>query len=154
MSEIRVEGVDEAIARLNRFRFSTLATEWADTVSPTMSAALREALAAKSLPRKSGGGYKPSVRSMRHTSAESMDLIFSTPPGGKPYDIPNAFGFGPDFGIGGRFGGRFHPPLNQGGGFAAKLRASRKRTVVGVWTAMREEVLGELRARIAVMLEG
>lgn len=26
-----------------------------------------------------------------------------------PYDIPNAWGRGPGFGIGGRFGGKFHP---------------------------------------------
>lgn len=26
-----------------------------------------------------------------------------------PHDIPNAFGWGPEFGIGGRFDGRFHP---------------------------------------------
>jgi hypothetical protein len=25
------------------------------------------------------------------------------------HNIPNAFGYGPDFGIGGRFGGMFHP---------------------------------------------
>jgi hypothetical protein len=29
--------------------------------------------------------------------------------GAEPHDIPNAFGFGPDFGIGGRFDGKFHP---------------------------------------------
>jgi hypothetical protein len=29
--------------------------------------------------------------------------------GTKPHDIPNAFGWGHDFGIGGRFDGRFHP---------------------------------------------
>lgn len=27
----------------------------------------------------------------------------------RPHDIPNAFGFGIDFGIGGRFDGKFHP---------------------------------------------
>jgi hypothetical protein len=27
----------------------------------------------------------------------------------RPHDIPNAFGWGPDFGIGGRFSGKFHP---------------------------------------------
>lgn len=27
----------------------------------------------------------------------------------RPHDIPNAFGYGDDFGIGGRFEGRFHP---------------------------------------------
>ena len=27
----------------------------------------------------------------------------------RAHDIPNAFGYGYDFGIGGRFGGRFHP---------------------------------------------
>lgn len=26
-----------------------------------------------------------------------------------PHDIPNAFGWGPTFGIGGRFSGKFHP---------------------------------------------
>lgn len=29
--------------------------------------------------------------------------------GAGPHDIPNSFGWGPDFGIGGRFGGLFHP---------------------------------------------
>lgn len=29
--------------------------------------------------------------------------------GGAPHDIPNSFGRGPEFGIGGRFGGMFHP---------------------------------------------
>ena len=29
--------------------------------------------------------------------------------GTKPHDIPNAFGYGPHFGIGGRFDGKFHP---------------------------------------------
>ena len=29
--------------------------------------------------------------------------------GGAPHDIPNSFGRGPEFGIGGRFGGFFHP---------------------------------------------
>jgi hypothetical protein len=29
--------------------------------------------------------------------------------GTRPHDIPNAFGWGPKFGIGGRFDGKFHP---------------------------------------------
>lgn len=29
--------------------------------------------------------------------------------GAKPHNIPNAFGYGPDFGIGGQFDGFFHP---------------------------------------------
>jgi hypothetical protein len=29
--------------------------------------------------------------------------------GTEPHDIPNAFGWGPTFGIGGRFSGKFHP---------------------------------------------
>ena len=29
--------------------------------------------------------------------------------GTEPHDIPNAFGWGPTFGIGGRFDGKFHP---------------------------------------------
>lgn len=29
--------------------------------------------------------------------------------GTEPHDIPNAFGWGPQFGIGGRFEGKFHP---------------------------------------------
>lgn len=29
--------------------------------------------------------------------------------GSKPHDIPNAFGWGMEFGIGGRFDGKFHP---------------------------------------------
>jgi hypothetical protein len=29
--------------------------------------------------------------------------------GADPHDIPNAFGYGPTFGIGGRFDGKFHP---------------------------------------------
>lgn len=29
--------------------------------------------------------------------------------GTAPHDIPNAFGWGPTFGIGGRFDGKFHP---------------------------------------------
>lgn len=29
--------------------------------------------------------------------------------GTNPHDIPNAFGWGPTFGIGGRFDGKFHP---------------------------------------------
>ena len=31
--------------------------------------------------------------------------------GSKAHDIPNAFGWGPTFGIGGRFGGFFHPGI-------------------------------------------
>ena len=31
--------------------------------------------------------------------------------GSKPHYIPNAFGWGPTFGIGGRFGGFFHPGI-------------------------------------------
>lgn len=29
--------------------------------------------------------------------------------GARPHNIPNAFGYGPDFGVGGRFSGMFHP---------------------------------------------
>ena len=36
--------------------------------------------------------------------------------GARAHDIPNAFGFGPTFGIGGRFGGHFHPG-NKGNPF-------------------------------------
>jgi hypothetical protein len=31
--------------------------------------------------------------------------------GSAPHDIPNAFGWGPQFGIGGRFDGKFHPGI-------------------------------------------
>lgn len=37
--------------------------------------------------------------------------------GTKPHDIPNAFGFGYDFGIGGRFDGKFHPGSTKHKGF-------------------------------------
>lgn len=39
--------------------------------------------------------------------------------GTRPHDIPNAFGWGPSFGIGGRFGGKFHPG-NRANPFLAK----------------------------------
>lgn len=34
-----------------------------------------------------------------------------------PHDIPNSFGFGPKFGIGGRFSGKFHPGSHRHDGF-------------------------------------
>ena len=37
------------------------------------------------------------------------NLGFLLETGTKPHDIPNAFGFGEKFGIGGRFDGKFHP---------------------------------------------
>lgn len=39
------------------------------------------------------------------TAPWAADQEFGT----TPHNIPNAFGWGPDFGIGGRFGGFFHP---------------------------------------------
>lgn len=37
--------------------------------------------------------------------------------GSRPHDIPNAFGKGFDFGIGGRFDGKFHPGSTKHKGF-------------------------------------
>ena len=40
--------------------------------------------------------------------------------GTKPHDIPNAFGLGEDFGIGGRFEGFFHPGSKKHMGFISR----------------------------------
>ena len=40
--------------------------------------------------------------------------------GSGPHDIPNAFGYGPTFGIGGRFDGKFHPGSTKHKGFISE----------------------------------
>ena len=52
-----------------------------------------------------------------NASPHAEDVFF----GSDPHDIPNAFGWGESFGIGGRFAGRFHPGTqpNQALGNAA-----------------------------------
>ncbi len=61
----------------------------------------------------------------RYEGGNSFSLVFQgafapyvtwLEEGTGPHDIPNAFGMGPDFGIGGRFDGKFHPgsTIHQG----------------------------------------
>ena len=47
-----------------------------------------------------------STKSSSPTQTEYAGIIHE---GSEPHDIPNAFGWGPNFGIGGRFDGKFHP---------------------------------------------
>lgn len=41
--------------------------------------------------------------------------------GSKPHDIPNAFGYGIEFGVGGRFSGKFHPGSKKHKHFINKI---------------------------------
>lgn len=51
------------------------------------------------------GGRRPRLE-ISNEMPYGMVLVFGHR---GPYDIPNAFGYGPSFGIGGRFSGHFHP---------------------------------------------
>jgi hypothetical protein len=44
-----------------------------------------------------------------HAVSGGLNLMALMTLGTEPHDIPNAFGWGPTFGIGGRFSGKFHP---------------------------------------------
>lgn len=53
-------------------------------------------------------------------SGDVAPYVFSLEDGSKPHDIPNAFGMGKDFGIGGRFDGKFHPGSSIHQGFISR----------------------------------
>ena len=76
-------------------------------------------------PYKSGKLRDHATSGMMHT-ADTYRIHFSSTvapyveyleEGTKPHDIPNAFGYGPTFGIGGRFDGKFHPGSMKHRGF-------------------------------------
>jgi hypothetical protein len=50
-----------------------------------------------------------STRTVRSKAGKVYSLFEIIERGSVPHDIPNAFGRGPFFGIGGRFKGKFHP---------------------------------------------
>lgn len=53
------------------------------------------------------------------------DIVSYNDLGTSPHDIPNAFGYGPDFGIGGRFNGFFHPGSTKNMGFVDRVIVSK-----------------------------
>lgn len=71
---VEVEGLDEAIASLRRFKWATAASEAADRIAPTIRDALKVAA-----PYAPGGGHKhlrDSFTWKRETSTETMRLTF------------------------------------------------------------------------------
>ena len=52
---------------------------------------------------------KVTNKSSNIASGVKAEYAFFIHEGTQPHDIPNAFGYGPTFGIGGRFDGKFHP---------------------------------------------
>lgn len=42
-------------------------------------------------------------------SGDKVKYLTALEEGSEPHDIPNSFGYGMDYGIGGRFNGKFHP---------------------------------------------
>lgn len=52
-----------------------------------------------------------------HFDSTIAPYIASLEEGSSPHDIPNAFGKGREFGIGGRFDGKFHSGSNKHKGF-------------------------------------
>ena len=52
---------------------------------------------------------------------KSKQYVEALNEGAQPHDIPNAFGLGENFGIGGRFNGKFHPGQSKHKGFVDKL---------------------------------
>lgn len=92
-------------------------------------AALSEAFA----PKRSGvlaGSITP-VMTGQAEGHWFTDVDYATPQeeGAAPHDIPNSFGYGPLFGVGGRFGGMFHPG-NPPTGFMAAGYELAKDTLV------------------------
>lgn len=53
------------------------------------------------------------------------DIVSYNDLGTRPHDIPNAFGYGHDFGIGGRFDGFFHPGSTKNVGFVDRVIVSK-----------------------------
>lgn len=54
---------------------------------------------------------------------KSKQYVEALNEGSQPHDIPNAFGYGKNFGIGGKFNGKFHPGQSKHKGFVDKLFA-------------------------------
>lgn len=52
---------------------------------------------------------------------KSKQYVEALNEGSQPHNIPNAFGYGENFGIGGRFNGKFHPGQSKHKGFVDKL---------------------------------
>jgi hypothetical protein len=89
VSPVVVKGADTAAAALRRFRFGTIASEFGDTVIPTIV----EALKAEAPYRETQGTtnrdgsehrhLRDSISGRRETSTSSMQLIFTS-------DVPQA----------------------------------------------------------------
>jgi hypothetical protein len=150
MTEIHIEGADEVIAKLSRFRFATMATEAVDTVMPAMVTALQVAA-----PRRTGR-FAASIWGRRESSTTAVDAVFSAhvpyakfvvePTASHVIRARNAKALhwvGGSLGPGDHFAASVNHPGTKGNRFAH-----------GVWLAMREEVIAELATRARLMLGG
>ena len=102
--------------------------------APVKSGHLKETLAFTS--EVSAGGFVVTFTDM----ADYFDwVVFS---GAPAHDIPNSFGRGPDFGIGGPFGGKFHPGIQNPDDFPRKVWATMEATMeAALLVALRQEFL-------------
>jgi hypothetical protein len=81
--------------------------ERARTIAPRESGELAESMEARF---QFGPDPKILIGSTLQTDGNSpVNLMALMELGTEAHDIPNAFGWGPTFGIGGRFNGKFHP---------------------------------------------
>ena len=55
--------------------------------------------------------WAPTLEGQQIAIIAQQPYAASVHEGSAPHDIPNAFGWGPSFGIGGRFSGKFHPGI-------------------------------------------
>lgn len=95
-----------------RWNWPSFASRFASQWTPTVAEELR-----KEAPVKTGH-LRDSLIGEFEVGSATMVMFFSDPvsyfplvvrEGAPAHDIPNAFGWGPDFGIGGQFDGKFHP---------------------------------------------
>jgi hypothetical protein len=149
MTMIHIEtNADDVAARLKAFSTSSSIVRWIDGASPTIIAALK-----LEAPYRAGPGthLRDRIFSERHSSIGGVEAVFDTDRsplakwilgGTKPHDIPNAFGWGPTFGIGGRFEGKFHP--------GTRPNDFNVRAWIGVESLVVDELVEELGAALNV----
>jgi hypothetical protein len=141
---------DDVAARLKAFSTTSSIVRWIDAASPTIIEALK--VEAPYGPDRAGQPHlRDRIFSERHSSIGSVQAVFDTDRsplatwilgGTKPHDIPNAFGWGPTFGIGGRFEGKFHP--------GTKPNDFNVRAWLGVESIVMDELIEEIGGALGV----
>ena len=77
--------------------------------APVMTGCLRDTILRRPIEEYPGGLSVRVVSDTAPCSPTHTSYSEFVHNGAPPHDIPNAFGYGPTFGIGGRFMGKFHP---------------------------------------------